>query len=134
MARRYLDIILTKTGHSEPAVCRPAGSKHWASAKLCCQSNFEGELRTWKLKLASKEEIEGAPHSVFIWEIRFHDQLCLNHIETLLKWLKVRQFQNWFLNHCFSQNMNKNCQDFCPHYTRQKSWHFFDRNLGQTMT
>ena len=28
----------------------------------------------------------------------------------------------------------KNCQDFCPHYTRQKSWQLFVRILGETMT
>ena len=29
---------------------------------------------------------------------------------------------------------SKNCQDFCPHYTGQKSWQFFVRILGETMT
>ena len=28
----------------------------------------------------------------------------------------------------------KHCQDFCPHYTGQKSWQFFVRILGETMT
>ena len=28
----------------------------------------------------------------------------------------------------------KNCQDFCTHYTGQKSWQFFVRILGETMT
>ena len=28
----------------------------------------------------------------------------------------------------------KNCQDFCPHYKGKKSWQFFDRILGETMT
>ena len=28
----------------------------------------------------------------------------------------------------------KNCQDFCPQYTGQKSWQFFVRILGETMT
>ena len=28
----------------------------------------------------------------------------------------------------------KNCQDFCPHYTGQKSWQFFVCILGETIT
>ena len=28
----------------------------------------------------------------------------------------------------------KHCQDLCPHYTGQKSWQFFVRILGETMT
>ena len=34
----------------------------------------------------------------------------------------------------FSKLRTKNCQDFCPHYTGQKSWQFFVRILGDTMT
>ena len=33
-----------------------------------------------------------------------------------------------------SKILTKNCQNFCPHYTGQKSWQFFVGILGEMMT
>ena len=52
-----------------------------------------------------------------------------------LKQVKVSYFQNEFMKSSFLSKYiwTKNCQDFCPHYTGQKSGQFFVLILGETM-
>ena len=49
--------------------------------------------------------------------------------------IKGQTISEWIYEVIVSPKIQtKNCQDFCPHYTGQKSWHFFIRVLGETMT
>ena len=52
-----------------------------------------------------------------------------------LKNSKAQLISEWIYEVIVSPKIQtKNCQDFCPHYTGQKSWQFFVRILGETMT
>ena len=49
--------------------------------------------------------------------------------------IKGQTISEWIYEVIVSPKIRtKNCQDFCPHYTGQKSWQFFVRILGETMT
>ena len=43
-------------------------------------------------------------------------------------------FRTNLWSHRFSQNTNKNCQDFCPHYKGEKFWQFSFRILEEMLT
>ena len=49
--------------------------------------------------------------------------------------LKGQTISEWIVEVIISPKIwTKNCQDFCPYYTGQKSWQFFVRILRKTMT
>ena len=49
--------------------------------------------------------------------------------------LKGQLISEWIYDLIVSPKIwTKNCQDFCPPYTGQKSWQFFICILGETMT
>ena len=94
--------------------------------------------------------------SVLLFE-KNHSPRELHYSIGISKQLQVILFQKLLFLHQLTQNVTavtkgqiisewsyevivspkiwtKNCQDFCPHYTGQKSWQFFVHILGETMT
>ena len=102
--------------------------------------HFSSVVKVWmvKLKFKSKTNSRFCPlvHNLISFRCKkwFRPLRSIPSFHQIFT-TKGQSISEWIFEVIVSPKIQmKNCQDFCPHYTGQKSWRSFIHILGETMT